>query len=325
MFSLLEGVSTLSRARCCSGASFAIGGTQADAGAGAGALRGCHSSVSPNEEKRMAPRWPLALRASMRPLLAVLLVYLVAGCATPPASSGWQTQAPGLDYRRLTPLPNSVVHALRLDLHSAALQLTVSPPQERGLSLDQMPSSRGALAVVNGSFFDGQFTPRGLTVSDGVAWQPVLAAETSPLLACDAARRCVIELRPPTAPLPQWQQVLAGTPWLLDQGRQRSAADDATCASLCAAAHPRTAVGLDAAGLYLYLVTVEGRRSPVMGLSLAQLSAVMASLGAQQALNLDGGGSSSLLLNGEAVMARPLNEPRQRRVANALQIHRSAP
>ena len=261
----------------------------------------------------------------MKGRMALLLATLLAGCATLPAPSGWQTHAPGLDYRRLTPLPHSVVHALRVDLHSAAVQVAVSPPQERGLSVDQMPSSRSALAAVNGSFFDGQFTPRGLTVSDGVAWQPVLAVESSPLLACDAARRCVIELRPPSAPQPQWQQVLAGTPWLLDQGRQRSDADDATCPSLCATAHPRTAVGLDAAGRYLYLVTVEGRRAPVAGLNLAQLSAVMASLGAQQAFNLDGGGSSSLLLIGQAVMSRPFNEPQQRRVANALQVHRATP
>ena len=73
-------------------------------------------------------------------------------------------------------------------------------------------------------------------------------------------------------------------------------------------------------GQFLFIVTAEGRRPPVMGLSLAQLSAVLADLGVHDAINLDGGGSSALFLDGKAVMQRPQYEPESRKVANALHI-----
>ena len=41
------------------------------------------------------------------------------------------------------------------------------------------------------------------------------------------------------------------------------------------------------------------------------------------AINLDGGGSSTLWLQGRAVMARPANEPAERALANVVSIVRS--
>jgi exopolysaccharide biosynthesis protein len=46
----------------------------------------------------------------------------------------------------------------------------------------------------------------------------------------------------------------------------------------------------------------------------------MRELGARQAFNLDGGGSSTLLIGGESRLPRPFNEPALRRVANALHL-----
>ncbi|MET0517193.1 MAG: phosphodiester glycosidase family protein [Burkholderiaceae bacterium] len=229
-------------------------------------------------------------------------------------------RTPALAYLRFSPLPDSVVHAVRVDLQAPGVQVQLSPPSERGQAVADMASSAGALASINASFFNAEQQPRGLTVSEGVAWAPVMAVQASPLLACDAQPRCVIELQPPFALKPEWRNVVAGTPWLLDQGRERTPADDAGCPKLCAMTHPRTAVGLDASGRYLFLLVSEGRRPPVLGLTLAQLSAVMKQLGAWQAVNLDGGGSSTLIVQGQSLLARPFNEPMPRKVANALQI-----
>jgi len=233
----------------------------------------------------------------------------------------WQQVHPAVSYLQFAPLPDSVVHALRVDLQAPGVRVQLSAPAERGRPLDQMAGGADALASVNASFFNKDFQPRGLTVSQGEAWAPVMASQTSPVLACDARSRCQIQLQPPFALRPDWFNVVAGTPWLLDQGRVRTPADDAGCASLCAQTHPRTAVGLDESGRHLFLVVSEGRRPPVLGLSLAQLSAVMLQLGAHQALNLDGGGSSTLLLQGRSMLARPFNEPQLRRISNGLQIH----
>ncbi|MGI5291324.1 phosphodiester glycosidase family protein [Nonomuraea polychroma] len=61
------------------------------------------------------------------------------------------------------------------------------------------------------------------------------------------------------------------------------------------AAHPRTAVGFSADGRKMYLLTVDGRQADSRGVTLNELAAMMVDLGAANALNLDGGGSSTML------------------------------
>ncbi|ROT31583.1 phosphodiester glycosidase family protein [Micromonospora sp. HM5-17] len=58
---------------------------------------------------------------------------------------------------------------------------------------------------------------------------------------------------------------------------------------------PRTAVGFSADGRKMFLVTVDGRQADSRGVTLTELGRMMAELGAHNALNLDGGGSSTLL------------------------------
>ena len=89
----------------------------------------------------------------------------------------------------------------------------------------------------------------------------------------------------------------------------RSAATSRWCATrqplpdsqLDTAIHPRTAIGFKDGGQTLLLVTADGRQDPVLGVSLRRLARFMADLGAETALNLDGGGSTTMV-------ARPLGE-----------------
>jgi hypothetical protein len=249
-----------------------------------------------------------------------LTAALLAGCASAPPGppSGWARLAPGVDHRAWAPLPDSDVQVLRIDL--ARARLSLSPPADAGKPLDQMASAAGALASVNAAFFDREFRPRGLTVSDGQPWPALIfGKEADPLLACAAA--CLIRFDPPPTPDPAWRLAVSGTPWLVRDGAARTPADDATCAGLCAQRHPRTAVGLDASG-HLILLLAAGRRPPVAGLTLAETAALLRELGAVQAFNLDGGGSSTLLIQGESRLPRPFNEPALRRIVNALHIYK---
>ncbi|WP_052436884.1 phosphodiester glycosidase family protein [Georgenia sp. SUBG003] len=59
--------------------------------------------------------------------------------------------------------------------------------------------------------------------------------------------------------------------------------------------HPRTAVGFTEDRATMFLVTVDGRMSESRGMSLDELGEFMAELGAHTAVNLDGGGSSTLV------------------------------
>ncbi|WP_326691229.1 phosphodiester glycosidase family protein [Streptomyces sp. NBC_01795] len=60
-------------------------------------------------------------------------------------------------------------------------------------------------------------------------------------------------------------------------------------------AAPRTAVGFSKDGGTMHVLTVDGRQASSGGVTLTELALMMKKLGAYNALNLDGGGSSTLL------------------------------
>ncbi|MEX2292065.1 MAG: phosphodiester glycosidase family protein [Mycobacteriales bacterium] len=109
--------------------------------------------------------------------------------------------------------------------------------------------------------------------------------------------------------------VLGGNP-LLVVGRR--VAGDVNGSGAFFDRHPRTAVGVTDAG-QLLLVVVDGRQgSYSAGMTLRELADFMLSLGARDAINLDGGGSSELFLNG-LVANRP-SDGGERSVSSALVV-----
>ena len=76
---------------------------------------------------------------------------------------------------------------------------------------------------------------------------------------------------------------------------------------------PRTAVGVTTSGKRLFILVGDGRRKEYSnGLSYADMAQIFKSLGAYDALNLDGGGSSSFCLSvGDGKFA-PINRPSDR-------------
>lgn len=80
---------------------------------------------------------------------------------------------------------------------------------------------------------------------------------------------------------------------------------------------PRTALGITKEG-NLLLVVVDGRQATSGGLTLLELALFMQELGAVDAMNLDGGGSSELVVN-DKVMNKP-SDGRERKVGDALVI-----
>lgn len=112
------------------------------------------------------------------------------------------------------------------------------------------------------------------------------------------------------------EQAVGGGPWLLRGGSEFiDFKDEGFSASFSSARHPRTALGLTADGKLL-MVTVDGRQAISAGVGLPDLSRLMKRLGAVDAINLDGGGSTTI-----AVRGMLLNSPsggEERPVANAL-------
>jgi exopolysaccharide biosynthesis protein len=109
---------------------------------------------------------------------------------------------------------------------------------------------------------------------------------------------------------------ISGERVLLHDGR-RQVDDDAEL-------HPRTAVGIDRDTGRVLLLVVDGRSSRSRGYTLVELARMMRRLGAEEALNLDGGGSSTMAGvgrhgGGVAVLNRP-SDGAQRQVADAIGV-----
>lgn len=86
--------------------------------------------------------------------------------------------------------------------------------------------------------------------------------------------------------------------------------------------HPRTAVGFSADSTKIFFATVDGRQSGSRGMNYRELAEFMISLGAEHAINLDGGGSTTMVVRN--IVENSLFAP-ERAVANALMVISSAP
>jgi exopolysaccharide biosynthesis protein len=83
--------------------------------------------------------------------------------------------------------------------------------------------------------------------------------------------------------------------------------------------NPRTAVGITKSGIMIFFVC-EGRNMTqgVVGFTLDEETKILLSLGCTEALNLDGGGSSCLLINGKETI-KP-SDGKQRSVVTAVSL-----
>jgi hypothetical protein len=85
--------------------------------------------------------------------------------------------------------------------------------------------------------------------------------------------------------------------------------------------HPRTMVGIAADG-DLWMITVDGRNPAVsIGMTFKELQGLAARLGLVDALNLDGGGSTTMVVNG-AVINHPSDATGPRKVSDAILVFR---
>lgn len=81
--------------------------------------------------------------------------------------------------------------------------------------------------------------------------------------------------------------------------------------------HPRTAAGYNQDSTKAYFVVVDGRQTVSVGMSLNELANLMLSVGAHNAVNLDGGGSSTMVIHNQVVNS-PSDPGGERSIANAL-------
>ncbi len=131
--------------------------------------------------------------------------------------------------------------------------------------------------------------------------------------------------RPPALPLRGCSYISAG-PALILRGQLLSRAQQLREGRRIAnrrfvgRRHPRTAVGIRRGGRTVLLVTVDGRQEGSAGMSLPELARFLRRQGAREAYNLDGGGSTTMVLKGRVANTPSDLLGRERRVSDALVV-----
>lgn len=85
--------------------------------------------------------------------------------------------------------------------------------------------------------------------------------------------------------------------------------------------HPRTFVGFDRDTTLVYLCVVDGRQDHSRGMTFGEMAEFLRALGAWNAVNLDGGGSTTMIVGG-SIVNRPSDVTGERPVANILAVVR---
>jgi len=116
---------------------------------------------------------------------------------------------------------------------------------------------------------------------------------------------------------------IAGSHQILTNGKVPNMQDD-----LATSTHPRTAVGISKDGTRLFVMVIDGRSNESRGMTLPEAGELLRNMGAHNALNLDGGGSSAMSArvagdDGQKIWNTP-SDGKVREVPNALVFYSSA-
>jgi len=85
------------------------------------------------------------------------------------------------------------------------------------------------------------------------------------------------------------------------------------------ARHPRTLVGFDRDTTKLFLCVVDGRQQTSIGMNFREMADFLLSIGVWNAINFDGGGSTTMVIRGKIVNS-PSDKTGERPVANSFQV-----
>jgi hypothetical protein len=114
--------------------------------------------------------------------------------------------------------------------------------------------------------------------------------------------------------------LVGGTPRIVVDGESVAGKEEfmeRTIRSFSVKRHPRTGIAFSSDSTALFFITVDGRQDASVGMTLPEFADLMIVLGAYQGLNLDGGGSTAMVVDGHLVN-RPSDPTGERPVGNCL-------
>lgn len=237
---------------------------------------------------------------------------------------------PGIEYIRevrQTPVP-LVIHVVRVDLTVPGIHFFVTPRQPVGeYAMTARTTSAflqefGLQVAINADYFDPwrdyglqDYYPhagdgvnlRGISINNGVI-ETYGYSENSQTLSILADHTIVIG-----APAPQAVTAVSGYIVPVQHGEIVVPGDNP---GYLESPHPRTGIGVDQDQRTLLLFVIDGRQPNYShGVTMAEFAEIMIAYGAFDALNLDGGGSSTLVVQGADGTPLVLNSPIHARIA----------
>lgn len=196
--------------------------------------------------------------------------------------------------------------------------------------VSEIAAREGAIAAINGVFHAPDGTPLGLVIIDEVMKAPPLMNRTALGITRDGTILMDnVSTDGKGGLVPDWRALgvvhaVGGGPRLVKNGRLCvTSGEENFRADVASGRAPRTAAGVTFDGKLL-LVAVTGRQAHhSVGVTLEELANLMIELGAKDAMNLDGGGSSTMVVR-DYVMNTP-SDGKERRVADAILVFTSLP
>ena len=232
--------------------------------------------------------------------------------------------APGHAEERMTRPYPGVTHIHRTD-HAQDYHLVVLAPRAMDVvSTDQdqawsvvsdFAKSVGAQIAINANFFS-KTESCGITAGDGHLWTAV--SEGCPMTvaffrngkaAIYNGKAGAKGAAMPTAGL---LAAVSGRPGLVENGKPSP-----TIERFASIRHPRTALGLRKDGTLVILVA-DGRREHALGFTGPEMSEIFIREKAVDAINLDGGGSTTLYIEAEGGIQKQPSDGHERVVVNQL-------
>ena len=228
----------------------------------------------------------------------------------------------GVTYRRVVRyLPRPMIaHVLTIDTKKKGIEFLVTPPDSesetplKARTTSQFLEEFNLQIAINGGAFSPWWSrspadyyphvgdliaPAGFTASDGKVYWTTSHTEGIPPALFISRRNALSFNNKPN----RVHSAISGDRMLVLKGEM---APDLEGEEV----EPRTAVGINRNGRYLYLVVVDGRQPFYSeGATFTELAQLLIEQGAYAAMSLDGGGSSTMVVEGEDGKPKILNSP----------------
>lgn len=271
-------------------------------------------------------------------VLLLLGVYIVFTFGRPAPVPVKRELFEGVTYKRIVHyFPHALIaHVIVIDRKAGDVKFLVTPPEDGTLkarTTSEFLTDFGVQIAINGDGFypwwsrspmdyyphsGDTVTPNGFAASGGTVYADGLQdPRAEPTMYISRRNEVSFNQQPGNL-----HHALSGDRMLIQGGEIIAELDDTVL-------HPRTAIGVNRNGRYVYLIVVDGRQPFYSdGATFQELAELLRDAGAHFALALDGGGSSTLVVMAEDGRAEVLNSPidnyipgRERPVANHFGVY----